>query len=156
MYNYILISRCQGYSRVIKVIQFLPVYIIMGSSWYKTHIAWEILVFYAIYMATRPWGFALVLVPVYFIKHSVSCYIYYMYVCQEIQNTLIIIEWLTHLHRRRVPLTCRRVLPSASLQRRILAWNKWTKWSVTDSVAAACLIGMLWVYYTVDWIIMRM
>ncbi len=25
-----------------------------GSSWYKTHIAWEILVFYAIYMATRP------------------------------------------------------------------------------------------------------
>ncbi len=33
--------------------------------------------FYAIYMATRPRGFALVLVPVYFIKHSVSCYIYY-------------------------------------------------------------------------------
>ncbi len=29
--------------------------------------------FYAIYMATRPRGFALVLVPVYFIKHSVSC-----------------------------------------------------------------------------------
>ncbi len=34
--------------------------------------------FYAIYMATRPRGFALVLVPVYFIKHSVSCYIYYI------------------------------------------------------------------------------
>ncbi len=32
----------------------------------------------AIYMATRPRGFALVLVPVY-IKHSVSCYIYYIY-----------------------------------------------------------------------------
>ncbi len=47
----------------------------MGSSWYKTRIAWEILVFYAMYMATRPQGFALVLVPVYFIKHSVSCYI---------------------------------------------------------------------------------
>ncbi len=29
-------------------------------------------------MATRPRGFALVLVPVYFIKHSVSCYIYYI------------------------------------------------------------------------------
>ncbi len=29
-----------------------------------------------IYMATRPRGFALVLVPVYFIKHSVSCYNY--------------------------------------------------------------------------------
>ncbi len=28
--------------------------------------------------ATRPRGFALVLVPVYFIKHSVSCYIYYI------------------------------------------------------------------------------
>ncbi len=25
------------------------------------------------------WQLALVLVPVYFIKHSVSCYIYYMY-----------------------------------------------------------------------------
>ncbi len=35
--------------------------------------------FYAIYMATRPRGFALVLVPVYFIKHSASCYIYYIY-----------------------------------------------------------------------------
>ncbi len=35
--------------------------------------------FYAIYMATRPRGFALVLVPVYFIKHSVSCYIYYVH-----------------------------------------------------------------------------
>ncbi len=65
--------------------QFLPVYIFIitrlgtGSSWYKTHIiAWEILVFYAIYMATRPRGFALVLVPVYFTKHSVSCYIYYV------------------------------------------------------------------------------
>ncbi len=34
---------------------------------------------FAIYMATRPRGFALVLVPVYFIKHSVSCYIYYTY-----------------------------------------------------------------------------
>ncbi len=34
---------------------------------------------YAIYMATRPRGFALVLVPVYYlIKHSVSCYIYYI------------------------------------------------------------------------------
>ncbi len=31
--------------------------------------------FYAIYMVR---GFALVLVPVYFIKHSVSCYIYYI------------------------------------------------------------------------------
>ncbi len=30
-------------------------------------------------MATRPQGFALVLVPVYFIKHSVSCYIYYIH-----------------------------------------------------------------------------
>ncbi len=29
-------------------------------------------------MATRPRGFALVLVPVYFIRHSVSCYIYYI------------------------------------------------------------------------------
>ncbi len=37
--------------------------------------------FYAIYMATRPRGFALVLVPVYFIKHSVSCYIYYIHYC---------------------------------------------------------------------------
>ncbi len=27
--TYVLISRCQGYSRVIKVIQFLPVYIII-------------------------------------------------------------------------------------------------------------------------------
>ncbi len=36
--------------------------------------------FYAIYMATRPRGFALVLVPVYFVKHSVSCYIYYIQV----------------------------------------------------------------------------
>ncbi len=33
--------------------------------------------FYAIYMATCPRGFALVLV--YFIKHSVSCYIYYIW-----------------------------------------------------------------------------
>ncbi len=128
---YILISRCQGYSRVIKVIILL--WIIMGSSWYKTHIAWEILLFYAIYMATRPRGFALVLVPVYFIKHSVSCYIYYMYVCQQIPNTPIMIE-LTFTGGE----CLWRVLPSASLQRRILAWNKW---SVTDSVAAACLIG---------------
>ncbi len=40
--------------------------------------------FYAIYKATRPQGFALVLVlvlvPVYFIKHSVPCYIYYIYI----------------------------------------------------------------------------
>ncbi len=44
-----------------------------GSSWYKTHIAWEILVFYM--QATRPRGFALVLVPVYFIStrsHALS------------------------------------------------------------------------------------
>ncbi len=34
--------------------------------------------FYAIYMSTSPRGLALVLVPVYFIKHSVSCYIYYI------------------------------------------------------------------------------
>ncbi len=26
------------------------------------------------------WQLALVLVPVYFIKHSVSCYIYYIYI----------------------------------------------------------------------------
>ncbi len=36
--------------------------------------------FYAIYMATRPRSFALMLVPVYFIKHSVSCYMYCMYI----------------------------------------------------------------------------
>ncbi len=35
---------------------------------------------YTMYMATHPRGFALVLVPVYFIKHSVSCYIYYVHV----------------------------------------------------------------------------
>ncbi len=38
------VSRCQGYSRVIKVIQFLPVYyytVGKGSSWYKTDIAWD-------------------------------------------------------------------------------------------------------------------
>ena len=34
--------------------------------------------FYAIYMATCHRGFALVLVLVYFIKHSVSSYIYYV------------------------------------------------------------------------------
>ena len=56
---------------VIKVIiiQFLRLYYTVGkgSSWYKIHIAWEILVFYAIYMGTRTRARA--------IKHSVSCYI---------------------------------------------------------------------------------
>ncbi len=36
------------------------------------------------------WQLALVLVPVYFIKHSVSCYIYYMlYV--HIEHTYVVI-----------------------------------------------------------------
>ncbi len=35
-----------------------------------------------LYMATRPRAFAIVLV--YFIKHSVSCYIYYIQRCAQV------------------------------------------------------------------------
>ncbi len=60
--------------------------------------------FYAIYMATRPQGFVLVLVPVYFIKHSVSCYIYYVLFytriwrvkCHVEVNLLCRVTYVTH------------------------------------------------------------
>ncbi len=35
------------------------------------------------------WQLALVLVPVYFIKHSVSCYIYYIHACVECYNYIL-------------------------------------------------------------------
>ncbi len=50
-------------------------------------------------MATHPRGFALVLVPVYFIKHSVLCYIYYI---QYDEYTSVIFSLFTHVYA----LTC--------------------------------------------------
>ena len=79
-----IISGCQGNIGVIKVIQSLCIFYCTvtcslkawfgkGSWWYKTHnytCSMIILVFYAIYMQLP-----LVLVPVYFMKHSISCYV---------------------------------------------------------------------------------
>ncbi len=35
------------------------------------------------------WQLALVLVPVYFIKHSVSCYIYYFTICMYMYTDML-------------------------------------------------------------------
>ena len=74
----LLISRCQGYKRVIKVVQFLPVlydfyYTVgKGSSWYNTHIAWEIVVFMQ-YTGNSPSGLHPRAYACVFHKHSVPC-----------------------------------------------------------------------------------
>ncbi len=53
--NYIPLSRpCNKNHTVPSGLYYYYYTVGKGSSWYKNHIAWEILVFYAIYMATRP------------------------------------------------------------------------------------------------------
>ncbi len=69
-----------------------------------------------IYMATRPRGFTLVLVPVYFIKHSVSCYIYYKEVYSNPHTTTVATLWIIHTvlvhckltHQKRNKAYCQR------------------------------------------------
>ncbi len=78
---YILISRCQGYSRVIKVIRFI--FLLLHGRYgvvviKNTYSMRNPRVLCNIH-GNSPRGFALVLVPIYFIKHSVSCYIYYIH-----------------------------------------------------------------------------
>ncbi len=46
------------------------------------------------------WQLALVLVPVYFIKHSVSCYIYYIHTTVQVRHKII--EGLTEILRMEV------------------------------------------------------
>ncbi len=69
----------EGYKRVIKVLYDFYYMVGKGSSWYKTHnysmrnprVLWQ-------YTGNSP----SCLLPVYCIKHSVSCYIYY-YMCRQ-------------------------------------------------------------------------
>ncbi len=92
-WHYILISRCQGYSRGNKshtVPSGLCYYyytVGKGSSWYKTHIAWEILAFYAIYMATRPRARACIF------HKTLGLMLYLLHTCMQLLYLYIMGPW---------------------------------------------------------------
>ncbi len=76
IFVYILISRCQGYSRVIKVIQFLPVYIFIITRWYKTHNSMRNPCVLCNIHGNSPSGLRPRACACIFHKTLVSCYIY--------------------------------------------------------------------------------
>ena len=60
----------------------------------------------------RPRGFALVLVPVYLIKHSISCYIYYVPVVSLYSTCFLILTIAGNSYRMAAVVACTTVLCS--------------------------------------------